>query len=118
MNTHDRRPGTQLGEALQGGKEPTVLNKEERRQLSAIEARIAADDPAFADGMARGRPHSPRCDRRWPFQLVVIFGIMVALLGLVAGLPAMLVAGAFIACGGAVADRFRAIRRQGRRLPT
>jgi hypothetical protein len=92
-----------------------VLDKEERRKLSAIEAWIAADDPAFADGLARGRPRPPRCDRRWPFQLVVVLGIVAALAGLVTGVPVLLVAGAFVACGGAVADRYRAIRRQGRR---
>ena len=92
-----------------------MLSKEERRQLSAIEAWIAADDPAFADGLACGRPRSPRCDRRWPFRLVIALGCLVALLGLVSGLPAMLAGGAVLACGGAVADQLRATRRQGRR---
>jgi hypothetical protein len=92
-----------------------VLSKEERRQLSAIEAWIAADDPAFADGLARGRPRGPRCDRRWPFQLIVLLGCALAVAGLASGLPLVLVGGASLACAGAVADRFRALRRQGRR---
>ena len=92
-----------------------MLSKEERRQLSAIEAWIAADDPAFADGLARGRPRSPRRDRLWPFRLAIGAGCLIALVGLVSGLPAILMAGAAVGCGGAVAERLRAIRRQGRR---
>ena len=90
-----------------------MLSKEERRQLSAIEAWIAADDPAFAAGLANGRPHAPRRDRRWPLQVVVALATGLALFSLVAGEPVGLVLGSLIACVAAVADQLRARRRHG-----
>ena len=90
-----------------------MLSSEERRQLSAIEAWVAADDPAFAAGLAKGRPRAPRRDRRWPLQMVVALATGYALFSLVAGQPFGLVAGALIACVAAVADQMRARRRHG-----
>lgn len=90
-----------------------MLSKEERRQLSAIEAWIAADDPAFAAGLANGRPRSPRRDRRWPLQAVVALATGFALFSLVAGQPIGLVIGSLVACVAAVADQLRARRRHG-----
>ncbi|EXG80218.1 DUF3040 domain-containing protein [Cryptosporangium arvum] len=90
-----------------------MLSSEERRQLSAIEAWISADDPAFAAGLAKGRPRAPRRDRRWPLQMVVALATGFALFSLVAGKPLGLVLGAVIACAAAVADQMRARRRHG-----
>ncbi|GAA3386012.1 DUF3040 domain-containing protein [Cryptosporangium minutisporangium] len=90
-----------------------MLNSEERRQLSAIEAWIAADDPAFAAGLASGRPRAPRRDRRWPLQMVVALAVGFALFSLVAGQPVGLVVGGVLACAAAVADQLRARRRHG-----
>lgn len=90
-----------------------MLSSEERRQLSAIEAWIAADDPGFAAGLAKGRPRAPRRDRRWPLQMVVALATGYALFSLVAGQPFGLMAGALIACVAAVADQLRARRRHG-----
>lgn len=90
-----------------------MLSSEERRQLSAIEAWVAADDPAFATGLAMGRPRAPRRDRRWPLQMVVALATGFALFSLVAGRPLGLVIGAAIACVAAVVDQVRARRRHG-----
>lgn len=90
-----------------------MLSKDERRQLSAIEAWIAADDPAFAAGLANGRPRAPRRDRRWPLQAVVALATGFALFSLVAGEPVGLIIGSVIAGAAAVADQIRARRRHG-----
>ncbi|MFG1921381.1 DUF3040 domain-containing protein [Cryptosporangium sp. NPDC048952] len=90
-----------------------MLSSEERRQLSAIEAWTSADDPAFAAGLAKGRPRAPRRDRRWPLQLLVALATGFALFSLVASQPIGLVLGAVVACAAAVADQVRARRRHG-----
>ncbi|SHN28306.1 DUF3040 domain-containing protein [Cryptosporangium aurantiacum] len=90
-----------------------MLSSEERRQLSAIEAWIAADDPAFAAGLAAGRPRPPRRDRRWPLQMVVALATGLAMFSLVAGQPVGLMLGSVLACAAAVADQLRARRRHG-----
>ena len=90
-----------------------MLSRDEHRQLSAIEASITAEDPAFAAGLASGRPRAPRRDRRWPLQAVVALATGFALYSLVAGRPVGLWAGSVLACVAAVADQLRARRRHG-----
>jgi len=88
-----------------------VLSQQDRRRLAAIEAEVRAEDLLFAESLRWGRPRRPRGDQRWPFQLVLGFGVLLFLLGLGNAVLSLIIVGAVIAIAGWRGDRRRRISR-------
>jgi len=88
-----------------------VLSQDEQVRLAAIAAHIRAEDVMFADALSRGKPITPRGDRRWPFQLIMIAGGLLVLQGLNHALLSLIAFGAVVMVAGWRADRLRRINR-------
>lgn len=88
-----------------------MLSQDDQSRLASIAAHIRAEDATFADALSRGKPQSPRGDRRWPFQLVAVTGGLLTLYGLSHALIGMILFGAAVAVAGWRADRYRRTHR-------
>ena len=88
-----------------------MLSQDDRRRLAAIEAEIRDEDLPFAESLRFGRPRSPRGDQRWPFQLVLGFGLLLFLFGLSSAAIGSIIVGGAVAIGGWGGDRHRRISR-------
>lgn len=91
-----------------------MLSHDERHQLERIEVWTSVDDPAFAAGLARGRPRHPYEYRRWP--AVALLGLGLALVLVTVALAHWLpgAAAALSTAGGALVWRRRRLDRPGR----
>jgi len=56
-----------------------VLSHDERHRLERIETWTSVDDPAFAAGLASGRPRHPHEYRRWPATVLLSLGLVLVL---------------------------------------
>ena len=88
-----------------------MLSQDDRRRLAAIEAEIREEDLPFAESLRFGRPRAPRCDQRWPFQLVLGFGLLLLVVGLSVAAIGTIIVGGGIAIAGWRGDRHRRISR-------
>jgi Protein of unknown function (DUF3040) len=88
-----------------------MLNQDDQRRLAAIEAQIHAEDTVFAESLARGQPHCPRGDRRWPFQLIIAAGVLLLIIGLNHAVLFLVIVGAGTTVGGWRADCYRRTSR-------
>ena len=87
-----------------------MLSDHEQRELTLIEHGLAADDRRFVRALQRRRLAGPR---RWPSRVIVGFGVLVLVVGLVAGADTVLVLQGLLITGtGVVWSRWR-VRRTG-----
>lgn len=77
-----------------------ALSEYERRRLQALEADLAAQDPALARELATGTP-SGLWLRKWAGILLALGGMGVLILGIAVHVPALGILGFLLMIGGA-----------------
>lgn len=69
------------------------MMRSDDEKITALEARLLADDPRFARSLAEGRPRPPREYRRTGARLALVLALAAIVVGAVRGHGLLLAAG-------------------------
>ena len=85
-----------------------MLSDHERRVLTAIEHDLHIEDPDLAEAFRDGRCPPERRRRHWPSLLTMAMGVLILLVGIVAGAGALVMEGLLVTGAGYVYRRWHA----------